>query len=39
MKVGIIGLKMGKSHLIAYLQNPNTEVYGICDTDEETLKK
>jgi len=39
MKVGIIGLRMGKSHLIAYLQNPNTEVYGICDTDEETLKK
>jgi predicted dehydrogenase len=39
MKVGIIGLRMGKSHFIAYLQNPNTEVYGICDTDEETLKK
>jgi len=38
MKVGIIGLRMGRSHLIGYLQNPNTEVYGICDTDEKILK-
>lgn len=39
IKVGIIGLRMGRSHLIGYLQNPYTEVYGICDIDEETLKK
>ncbi|MGC8977096.1 MAG: Gfo/Idh/MocA family protein [Candidatus Ratteibacteria bacterium] len=38
MKVGIIGLRMGKAHLLGYLQNLNTEVYGICDIDENTLQ-
>lgn len=41
MKAGVIGLRMGKSHLIGYLQN-NVEVVGICDTDSvllESIKK
>lgn len=38
MKVGIIGLRMGKAHLVGYLQNPHTEVYGICDIDKNLLE-
>jgi len=38
MKVGVIGLRMGRAHLEGYLQNPNTEVHAICDTNPETLK-
>lgn len=37
--VGIIGLGVGKSHLIAYEKNPYTEVRGICDTDRMHLKE
>ncbi|HQL65113.1 MAG TPA: Gfo/Idh/MocA family oxidoreductase [bacterium] len=39
MKAGVIGLRMGKSHLIGYKQNPYTQPFGICDIDEDTLKK
>ncbi len=38
MKTGVIGLRMGKAHLTGYEQNPDTEPYGICDTDEERLR-
>lgn len=38
LKIGVIGLRMGKAHLEGYLQNPHTEVYGICDIDDELLK-
>jgi len=37
MKAGIIGLRMGKAHLIGYLKN-NVEVCGICDIDEKLLE-
>ncbi|HOJ31703.1 MAG TPA: Gfo/Idh/MocA family oxidoreductase, partial [bacterium] len=36
MKAGIIGLRMGKAHLVGYLQN-NVEVAGICDIDQSLL--
>lgn len=38
-KVGVIGLRMGKAHIEGYKRNLFTEVYGICDTDKEVLKK
>ncbi len=37
--VGVIGLRMGKEHLIGYLDNPRTEVKGICDPDKDLLKE
>ncbi|HOL50145.1 MAG TPA: Gfo/Idh/MocA family oxidoreductase, partial [bacterium] len=37
MKAGIIGLGMGRQHLLGYLQN-NIEVAGICDIDQSLLK-
>lgn len=37
--VGVIGLKVGESHLIAYQKNPYTEIRGICDTDRERLEQ
>ena len=37
--VGIIGLRMGRAHLVGYRNNPHTKVLGICDTDEEILGK
>ncbi|HOV22155.1 MAG TPA: Gfo/Idh/MocA family oxidoreductase [bacterium] len=39
IKVGVIGLRMGLSHIEGYRRNPYTEVYGICDTDEKLLEK
>ena len=37
--VGIIGLQqMGETHLKSYLNNPHTEVCGICDTDKKQLE-
>lgn len=36
MKAGVIGLRMGKSHLTGYIEN-KVEVAGICDIDEETV--
>jgi predicted dehydrogenase len=35
--VGIIGLRMGRSHLESYVSNPRTEVKGICDLDDDLL--
>ena len=39
LKTGIIGLRMGKAHLEGYLQNPHTEVSGICDIDKVLLQE
>jgi len=39
LKAGIIGLGMGRAHLQGYLNNPKTEVYGICDINEKLLKE
>ena len=32
--VGVIGLRMGRGHLAGYVQNPHTDVVGVCDVDE-----
>ncbi len=37
--VGVIGLRMGRAHLVGYQKNPNTKILGICDTDGEILEK
>lgn len=39
MGVGVIGLRMGRAHLIGYQKHPNTKILGICDTDGEILDK
>ncbi|MCM8788418.1 MAG: Gfo/Idh/MocA family oxidoreductase [Candidatus Omnitrophica bacterium] len=38
MKAGVIGLRMGRSHIIGYLQN-NVEVAGVCDTEMNLLER
>jgi predicted dehydrogenase len=35
--VGVIGLRMGHSHLAGYAQNPHCTVIGVCDTDQDLL--
>jgi len=35
--IGVIGLRMGRGHLAGYVQNPHTEVVGVCDVDEQLL--
>ncbi len=37
VKVGIIGLGIGKWHLTSFLQTPDTEVVALCDANEERL--
>ena len=37
--VGVIGVRMGKQHLLGYLDNPRAEVKGICDLDKDLLKE
>lgn len=37
--VGVIGLRMGRAHLVGYQRHPNTNILGICDIDEEILNK
>lgn len=39
LRVGIVGLGMGKSHISAYRQDPNCEVMAICDTDPIRLDR
>ena len=39
LKVGVIGLKMGYSHLLGYRDNPNAEIKGVCDLDSSLLEK
>lgn len=35
--VGVIGLRMGHSHLTGYAQNPRCRVIGVCDVDRDIL--
>jgi len=35
--VGVIGLRMGHSHLVGYAQNPRCAIVGVCDVDEAIL--
>lgn len=35
--VGVIGLRMGRSHLAGYAKNPYTEIVGVCDVDKTLL--
>ena len=39
IKVGVIGLGMGRSHLEAYLSLPQTKVIGICDIWRERVEE
>lgn len=40
LKVGIIGVgNIARTHIAAYLQNPNVELYAFCDIREERLKE
>jgi len=38
LKVGIVGLVMGKNHIDGYLTNPKAKVQAICDINPEGLK-
>jgi len=38
LKVGVIGLGIGKSHIRGYRSHPNAEVVAIADLDEKRLK-
>jgi len=38
-KVGVIGLHMGREHLIAYQKSEHFEVIGICDVNKDLLEK
>lgn len=35
--VGVIGLRMGNSHLAGYAQNPHCTIIGVCDVDKALL--
>lgn len=35
LSVGVIGLRMGRSHVAGYVQNPHTEVTVVCDVDAD----
>ncbi|MBT7064717.1 MAG: Gfo/Idh/MocA family oxidoreductase, partial [Verrucomicrobia bacterium] len=37
MRVGVIGLGMGRSHVKAFNAHEQTEVVAICDQDEDRL--
>lgn len=39
VRIGIIGLGVGKWHLDSYLKTANAEVIALCDANEERLKK
>lgn len=36
---GVIGLRMGASHVVAYARHPNVEVRAVCDLDPEIASK
>lgn len=38
VKIGIIGLGIGKWHLDSFKQTKNAEVVALCDANEERLK-
>lgn len=37
--VGVIGLKMGVSHLVGYQNNPHIRIVGVCDLDKEKVRE
>jgi predicted dehydrogenase len=37
IRVGVIGLGIGRKHVEAYLQHPECEVFALCDLDERKL--
>lgn len=37
--IGVIGLKMGNSHLVGYQNNPATRIVGVCDLDKEKVRE
>lgn len=39
LRVGIIGARIGRSHLLAYQKTPNVEVVAVCDLDEERARQ
>lgn len=39
LKVGVVGLGMGGAHVGSFSKDPRTEVVGICDLDENRLKR
>jgi predicted dehydrogenase len=39
LKAGVIGLRMGSSHVAGYVQNPHTDVAVVCDIDEAHASK
>ncbi len=39
MKAGVIGLRIGAQHASAYIKNPHTQLYGICDIDKNLVEK
>ncbi|MFA6101272.1 MAG: Gfo/Idh/MocA family oxidoreductase [Victivallaceae bacterium] len=39
IKAGVVGLRMGGEHLTAYLESDKYEVAGICDVDEQLLRR
>ena len=39
VKIGIIGLGMGRIHLESYLQAPGAKIVGLADLDEERLRQ
>lgn len=39
IRIGIVGLELGRWHIESYLSIPDVKVYAICDPDEDKLKK
>ncbi len=38
LKIGVVGLRMGKEHIDGYLTHPNTEIQAICAKEIEKLE-
>ena len=39
VKVGVVGLGMGRHHVKWFAQVPQAEVVAVCDANEELLKR
>ncbi len=39
LKVGVIGLGVGKGHIKGYISHPDAKVVAICDSDKKRLKE
>ena len=39
LKVGIVGLVMGRDHIKGYMTHPNAQIQAICDINPESLHK